>query len=296
MLTFQQIGDEAAAQVEDTTTATRILIDRAINQGALKFGAVLNREVRVEYRTFTTVAQQQNYQMPENAIRPKTITVTVGGVLYPLTECADEDQWNRLNESVSYNDMPEFYHVRGSDLFGIWPIPSAGGNTAEIGYESRMKRMSALDYITGTIAVTTNSQAVVGTTTTFTAQMVGRTLVVQDAGDNDGIPYKISAFTDTTHITLENYYNGLTGSGKSYVIGEVPDIPDEFHESLVDYALYRVYKRRRDRGMAKDCKAAFDEAVVLCQQTYSSASASQYARPVRVSFGYIHRRRDYTVS
>lgn len=299
MLTFQQIGDEAAAQLEDPSVAMRTLIDRAINQGALKFGGILNREVRITERTFSTVKDQQYYQTPEDCVRPSTIVITIGGVAYPLTEMADEDAWNELNaySSSEHNNVPEFYHCKGADQFGIWPIPaSANANAGNIAYESRMKRMSAQDYTTGTITVAGASAAIVGSGTTFTAQMVGRTLVVQDGGDNDGIPYKISAFTDATHITLENFYAGLAGGSKSYIIGDVPDLPDEFHESLVDYALYRGYKRRRDRGMAADSKAAFDEALQLCEQSYSSMSASQYVRPVRPRAGYMHGRRDYMVT
>lgn len=299
MLTFQQIGDEAAVQIEDPSTSMRTLLDRAINQGALKFGSILNREVRISERTFSTVKDQQYYQTPEDCVRPSTIVITIGSVAYPLTEIADEDEWNKMNaySSSERNDVPEFYHCKGADQFGIWPIPAtANANAGTIAYESRMKRMSALDYTTSTITVANNSAAVVGASTVFTPQMVGRTLVVQDGGDNDGIPYKISGFTDTTHITLENLYAGLAGGTKSYLIGDVPDIPDEFHESLVDYALYRGYKRRRDRGMAADCKAAFDEALQLCEQAYSSMSSSQYVRPVRPRVGYMHSRRDYMVT
>jgi hypothetical protein len=298
MLTFEQIGDEAAAQAKDTSTATRTVIDRAINQGMQKFGAILNREWRNDELTFSTVADQQYYQMPETGIRIKTIVITIGGVSYPLTEISSEDAWNELNRTVETSDTPEFYHCKGADQFGIWPIPaSSTASAGRIMLEPRMRRMSQDDYTTGTIAVTTDSAAVVGSGTTFTAQMVGRYLIVEDAGDQDGVGYKVITFTDATHLVIENNYAGLTGSGKSYRIGEVPDIPEEFHEALVDYALYRVYKRRKDRGNSKDAKDAFDEAVALCEATYSSMSASQYtrARPIRRPL-YRHADRDYMVT
>jgi hypothetical protein len=281
MLTFNQIYSEVQAQVQDTDATSLIVIKRGINQAMHKFGAILNRDWRVQYRTFSTVASQQFYQLPEDAIRMKSLTVTVGSITYPLTEIVDEEYWQQLNRRSQTGTVPEYYFIKGSDQYGIWPIPSAIA-TATISFEPNMRDMTADDYSTGSIAVTAASAAVVGTGTTFTAAMVGRTLFVDPTGGTgDGAGYKVQSFTDTTHITLENNYAGATASGKTYLLGEVPDIPDEFHESLVDYAAYRYYRRRRDLQTAKDLKAAFDEALVLCQQNYSSKSASQYFRAPR---------------
>lgn len=293
MLTFNQIYSEVQLQTQDVDTVGSLpVIKRAINQGMHKFGAILNRDWRVQYRTFPTVANQLLYQMPEDCIRIKSLTVTVGSITYPLTEIVDETAWQNLNRRVQKSSVPEYYFVQGADQFGIWPIQSAI-NTATIGFEQNMRDMTADDYTTGTIQVTAGSPAVVGTTTTFTASMVGRTLFVDPTGGTgDGSGYKVASFTDTTHITLENNYAGASASGKSYLIGEVPDIPDEFHEALIDYAGYRYYRRRRDLQTAKDLKAAFDEALVLCQQNYSSKSSSQYFRSARSHnrFGNVDRR------
>jgi hypothetical protein len=299
MMTFGQLCNDTQEEAQDFTSATLRLIKRAINQGTQKFGAALRREYKVIERTFSTAASGRYYQMPEDCIRPSTIVITVGGVAYPLTEVADDEAWNRLIADNSTNDIPVFYHVKGADLYGIWPTPSTS-NEGVIAYESRMRRMSADDYTTGTLAMTNGSQNIVGAGgATFTAQMVGRKVIVEDSGDQDGRGYEITAFTDSTHISVENFYGGLTGSGKAYRIGEVPDFPEEFHESLIDYGLYRVYKRRKDRGMAKDAKDAFDSAVVECTEAYSSSSSSTYIPPrssLRGSIGYVHQRRDYKVT
>lgn len=288
MLTFQQIGDEAASQLQDTSTATRLIIDRAINQGMQLFGAILNREWRVREKTFSIEGDQQWYQMPEDCIKPKTIVITIGGIDYPLDEISDPDTWNIMNRdrATERSDFPRFYHIKGADQFGIFPIPSSDvANGGTIRYEPRMRRLVASDYITGSVALTNDSAAVVGTGTTFTAKMVGRTLLVEDEADLDGIGYTIDSFTDATHITLENFYMGNSGTGLSYRIGVVPHLPDEFHESLVDYACYRGYKRRRDRALARDSKDAFDQAIILCRDSYSSMSSSQYSRTRRHRVG-----------
>lgn len=294
MLTFNQLYSEVQAQTEDDSTTSLVVIKRGINQAMHKFGAILNRDWRVQYRTFPTVANQLYYQTPEDAIRIKSLTVTVGDIAYPLEEIVDEQVWNELNRRVETSSVPQFYFIKGSDQYGIWPIQDSV-NTGTLSFEANMRDMTADDYSTGSIAVTAGSPNVVGTTTVFTGAMVGRTLFVDPTGGTgDGSGYKVAAFTDATHITLENNYAGATASGKSYLIGEVPDIPDEFHESLADYGAYRLYRRRRDLGTAKDLKAAFDEAVILCQENYSSKSSSQYFRSPRMSNNYTNVDRRIT--
>jgi hypothetical protein len=78
------------------------------------------------------------------------------------------------------------------------------------------------DYTTGTVAVTATTGAVVGSGTTFTAAMVGRPF--RATGHTKW--YRISAFADTTHITIVNdtdddtagYDGGTIASSTSYTI------------------------------------------------------------------------------
>jgi len=70
------------------------------------------------------------------------------------------------------------------------------------------------NYIAGTVTLTSGSNAVVGSGTTFTAGMVG--FVIRATADNKF--YRISGYTDATHITLASNYAGTTGSGKGYII------------------------------------------------------------------------------
>lgn len=297
MLTFNQIYSEVQAQTQDTSASSLTVIKRGINQAMHKFGAILNRDWRNQERTFPTVANQQFYQMPEDAIRIKSLTITVGTIVYPLEEVIDEQNWQQLTMRSQSSTVPEFFYVKGSDQFGIWPTPSASNNIGHITFEANMRDMTADDYATGTIAVVAGSPNVVGASgAAFTASMVGRTLFVDPTGGTgDGSGYKIASFTDTTHIVLENNYAGATTAVSTFSIGQVPDIPDEFHEALIDYAAYRYYRRRRDLGTAKDLKAAFDEALLLCQQNYSSRSSSQYFRRLRARAGYKQYKRDLTI-
>jgi hypothetical protein len=83
------------------------------------------------------------------------------------------------------------------------------------------------DYVTGTVTVTTVTGAVVGSGTTFTSAMVGRGF--KATGHSKW--YRVSAFTDTTHITIINdsddetaSYDGGTITGATYTIEAVTPI------------------------------------------------------------------------
>jgi len=289
MLSFNQIYSEIQAQVQDDDATSLISIKRAINTGVKKFGAILNREWRNTNKTFSLVDSQQFYQMPEDCIRLKSVTITVGSVKYPLELIEDEDTWRLLTMTSTESSIPTHFYIRGSDEFGLYPTPVDDDTDAgSINYERRIRDMSAADYTTGTVSVTHDSAAVVGSGTTFTALMVGRSLKLDDAY-GDGMWYKISTFTDATNITLENTYAGSTATGRSYSIGELPDIPEEYHEALVDYGCYRYYMRRKDKQSAAAFKTLFDEAVKDCKDQYSSKTTSQYYRKIKLVGGYTHR-------
>jgi hypothetical protein len=68
----------------------------------------------------------------------------------------------------------------------------------------------------GTIAATTGSAAIVGSSTTFTTTAVAGSTVVF-AGDATQSPYTVSSVTDNTHLTLTTNYTGaaLTASAWS---------------------------------------------------------------------------------
>lgn len=280
MLTFQQIRDDAAIQTEDSSAEALALFGRAINQGLQKFGAIINREVKVVSGTFSTAPNTTIYHLPVDCIRPKAITITVGNTNYPLRECPTQEDWDNLQRVPDTSDTPEYFYCLGSDQYGIWPTP-ASANPGVIRYEKRTKRLSALDIVAGTITITNNTVTVTGTgmSTTWVTKVIGRSLILTDSGDQDGVAYKILDRPSTSTLTLAVPFAGTTVISGTYIIGEVPDIPEEFHESLVDYALYRYYKRRRDRGMAADCKAAFDEQILICQENYSSMTSSNYIPP-----------------
>lgn len=198
-------------------------------------------------QTASTVAAQQYYHNPPGIVNIESVVLTVGSVDYTLEPVNSQSEWDRLNSvDIQAGAFPQYFFPRRDD-FGIWPIPQ-DAYTVTIHYHLRDRNLTTADYVDGTVAVTQNNTNVTGTGTTWTAAMVGRWFKV----DNDGYWYRVSAFTDTTHITLESVYEGSTASGGTYVIGESPELPEEGH-ILLSYGVTADYYSgpKKDSEMAK---------------------------------------------
>lgn len=87
-------------------------------------------------------------------------------------------------------------------------------------------------YSTGTITLTNASTTVTGSSTVFTAAMVGQQLKV------NGYMFTISTFTSTTSITIDQTWTGATASGQTYSIVQayITPSPADFHAfySVID--------------------------------------------------------------
>ncbi len=182
--------------------------------------------------TSNTAINQQYYSFPVGMVNFETIIVTVGSISYPMTVINNQFTWDSLN-SIPFQPttFPRFIFPRLDD-FGIWPIPQ-GVYPITFNYHFRDRNLSVPDYSTGTIAVTSGSANIVGTTTTFTPAMSGRWFTITDPTEpGQGYYYRLLTYTDATHFSLYAPYQGTTGSGFTYNIGETPELPEEMHIAL----------------------------------------------------------------
>lgn len=86
------------------------------------------------------------------------------------------------------------------------------------GYIGSLRYNPRADYSTGTATFTNGSATVTGTSTVWTAGMVGQYIVTRNAtGDN--VYYQITARASNTSITIETTYGGATVTG-NYLISE----------------------------------------------------------------------------
>lgn len=181
-------------------------------------------------QTASTVIGQQYYHYPPGVINVESATLQQGTIVYPIRVVNSQEEWDYINQYPNTNTIiPQFIFPRQVD-FGIWPVPSQV-QTLTFNFIYTTPPLNVADYTTGTVSVTNGSVTVTSSGATFTQDMVGRKMVLTDSS---GFPidfwYVISGVNDgTNELTLQSYYEGTTKTAQNYIIGQVPQLPDEAH-------------------------------------------------------------------
>lgn len=271
MLTFTQLTNRTTDIVGTTDATTVTNVKQDLNQGLRLFKNAARRYWTRQEKTANLVSEQQYYQLPSDVVRVTEVKVVANGLVFPLQPVESEYQWNQLNiiPAVTIN-VPTYYFVRGYNEIGLWPTPSFDQEAGlTVSYEPRLADMS-IDDVTGTATVTNDAVLITDSATSFTPQMVGRWFQVTDG--TDGNWYKIGAYLSTSTLNLENYYQGITGAGRTYLIGQAPDIPEDYHLGLVYFAAYNFFLKRKDNDSATMYKGLFDDLFNAYRAAYSDKS------------------------
>jgi len=274
VITYTQAYKEVADNCGFSPTTTSVSLTNAqrhINHALRKFKNASRRYWTRKEVVTNLVAGQASYTFPEDMVRVTTIRATSGGLTIPVTVVDSEELWNRINLVPAMTvGIPTQAFIRGRNEVQLYPVPSSNvTNGLIVSYESRMKDMSIDDLTSVTVNVTLNSATVVANSgTPFTAKQVGMWFSVTDG--SDGNWYQITGFVDTTHITLENYYQGTNVTGAACIIASVPDIPEDFHQALIDYACYRYFLKRKDKDTAASYKSLYDESLKDYKAIYAA--------------------------
>lgn len=238
---------------KDGSTDTYLIADfnnRLAQRYQMVFSMLQDYQTAVT-KTASTVASQQYYSYPLGVSKTDDVVVTVGSVKYPLTPIHSQHQWDVLNAiQIQPSAIPQFIFIRRND-FGIWPIPQ-DAYTITFNHFIRDRSLLVEDYTTGTVTVTNGDATITGDSTTWTAAMVGRWFEITDTTNVDyGWWYRISSFTNTTSIELENTWQGTTNATLTYRIAQTPEIPEEGHIMLSDGVTADYYA-----GMRSDIEKA----------------------------------------
>ena len=229
-LTFSGLFTQCQSNTADTSATSLTYFKQQINTRYQLVLAQLQDYQDIKTATASTVVAQQYYHNPPGYVNIESITVTTSAsssIKYILKPVDSSLDWDILNAIQFTGSAIPLYFFQRRDDFGIWPTPQGVG-TITINYIYRDRNLTQSDYTTGSITATNNSQTITGSGTTFTAGMVGRWISVT----NDGYWYRISGFTSTTILTIEEAYQGTTGSSLAYTLGECPELPEEAHELL----------------------------------------------------------------
>lgn len=275
MLTFQESYEKCQTISGDNEAATLVLFKQDINLANKRFNAAINNYFNRVSKSANLVADQQYYQLPPDCIR----VIGVDFVLnvdrrMPLRQIRSEYQWRQLNFIQQSSNWLVYYFVKGADEVGLYPTPSDNlSNGVIIYYEPKGYELSQADFTSGTVTVTNGSATVTHSGTDFTQSMIGRGFKITDGAD--GYTYKVAGYTSSSVITLEEPYIGISGSGRTFKIGETFVFPEEYHDAPTDFALARYFETRNNPDRAKYHMDNFKTLVMDAKEKYASSSASQ---------------------
>lgn len=201
-----------------------------INGGRLRFLEAV--------KTMATVADQESYQVPNGFRKVMSIVIwseaTTAGVPYTPEMVFDPVIWNRIKQAkLGSQQVPYFTYIENQKYY-IQPTPSTSGNLIQIRGRLQTNDLSIADYSTGTIvSVANGGTAVVGSGTTWTADMVGRYIRITQttaANGGDGFWYQIGSYTSATSIGLLKPYEGtaISAGAALYTIGQCSVIPEAY--------------------------------------------------------------------
>lgn len=250
MLSFTQLYTETyqGAGIPSSDSTNINLIKRNINTGLKRMKSPAMQYFTRKEKTTNLVAGQQYYTLDVDSIRPRNVRVNNGSLIFPIPNVESEMEWNALNIIPQFAVFyPQRFFIRGNNEIGVWPIPSTNiSNALIVAYDSRLQDMY-LDDITGLPITVTNASNVITTTSGgFLPTMVGMRFTFTDG--SDGQWYLITGYTSGSQLIIENYYQNATQTSSATIIGSVPDIPEEFHPALQDYAFWRYYKTQRGQS------------------------------------------------
>jgi len=267
-----------------SNTQDLLNIQMDINQGLRLFKNASRRYWTRAEKSASLVANQQYYLLPADLVRVTEVKVVSNGLTFPLTQIDSEAIWNKQNIIPSMTiSLPLYYFIRGNGEIGLWPVPSQNtSNALVVSYEPRLADMS-IDDVTSTVnslapTVVTATVSNGSTTVTFsgsiiTASMVGRWFTVNDG--TDGNWYQISSFNSSTSFELVGDYQGISGGAHTFVIGQAPDIPEDYHLGLVYYAAYQYYLKRSDNESAMLYKSLFQDLLTQYIEVYAAKTTGQ---------------------
>lgn len=233
---------------------------------------------------------QRSYLLPPDYLYMRSVRFKQGTQWYPVTEVKTLDEWHYLTQTPHYVTIPDRYFIfneQGNMYIEFNGIPDADGTqNIEVVYEGFQNRLTFPSDVTspGTIAITQGAATVTGSSTTFSADYVGRFIRPTDAKHY----YEIKSRTSNTEITLVNYFQESTISGKGYEIVEIPRLPPGFGKTPLWGACMDYWQLENKDNMAV-FKKLYDQDVAVLRAKYQKKTKGSVVpgEPVR---GYRYDR------
>jgi hypothetical protein len=260
VLTWSGLQTFYTDNTNDTGSANLTFGKAAMNRGYHKLVRAGNFDFP-EYRTaLTSDDGTYVYTLPPQFSKMKEVVWERTSQNTPLVEVGSLSEWDVLKYGTSTGD-PSHYMVRkaavGFNTWELWlyPTPADDDITIRVTYLRLVPNLSADDYTASTITVVNADATVTGAATTFTAAMVGRSILLPD-----GLWYDIASRTSNTVIELTYPYQGTGAAAQTYTLGEIPLLPEPHHDAIYAYAVAEYYMKSREKEDAAIWMGIFDNA------------------------------------
>lgn len=263
------IATNCNLSTSDTTAMT--IVDGRMNDSIRTICNLQGGKLRFLEATknMDTVASQEGYEIPNKFRKLIDLYVysgtgTSSDTIYTPEMIFDPTLWKRVKQArLGESDVPRYAYVEDQKFY-LQPIPATSSHVITLRGRLNVRELSIADYTTGTIvSIAAQGTAVVGSGTTFTADMVGRYIQITAttaANGGDGMWYEIGSYTSATSIGLVKPYEGtaIAAGSATYTIGQVPVIP-EAYQPAIEYRTTALYwQNQNDLTRAKTYWMLYD--------------------------------------
>jgi hypothetical protein len=236
----------ANCAVSTSNTAAMAIIDKNLNDSINTVCNLQGGKLRFleSTKNMYTVAGQETYQIP-NGFRKLIDHYIYSGsgssndTIYSPEMVFDPTKWKRiLQYRLGSGSVPYFVYVQ-NQTYKIQPIPDTDGNLIVLRGRLQIRNLSIADYATGSIvSIANGGTSVVGTGTSWTADMAGRFINITEttaANGGDGFDYEIASVQSATTLTLVKPYEGtsISAGTAAYTIGQCSVIPQAYDVAAV---------------------------------------------------------------
>ena len=218
----------------------------------------------------------QSYPIPPQVSKIKNDTITIGQLVYTPAPVQSIQEWTQLNALPYTSDIPAYFYIYQNQV-NFWPIPSSTGNVITFNYKSRVPDLSFSDYSTGTLSgIAVGSTSITGVSTSWNStgtyplntDLTFFNLFLKiTPPSGEGIWYQIQSFQSNTALTLvQPIQSAPSSTASSYVIGQLPLLQEDFHDTIV-YGALKIYYQTiiTDANKYKMADAEYQSRLVLLE-------------------------------
>jgi len=225
-------------------------------------------------------ASTRTFSLPPDFLALKSIRCVTSS--YEDTIFRAEDYASEHFQALLHDDTeasrgdPLYYDIYGERTLVLGqPLDSA--LDIEIAYVQRTKRL--VTYSTGTIAMTTATTAVTGSSTVWSTGtpfdsayldiLYGTSGSATVPTPDPSLEYddvylaRVASITTDTALVTQTSKNGTLASGTGYLLASIPVVPEEYHSAIADWVTFRILSKlgsEKARAFADTFSMALAEA------------------------------------